>query len=55
MIIFQVNPLTANPLNGLAAIGNTVSEFTTSVNLMSENVRKVMRRMDTQNFFSFFF
>ena len=41
-VIEQVNPLTANPLNGLAAIGNSVTGFTTSVQKMSE----FMRRMD---------
>ena len=41
-VINKVNPLTANPLNGLAVIGNSVTEFTSSVQKMSE----YMRRMD---------
>jgi hypothetical protein len=47
--------LTANPLNGLAYVGNTVSGFTTSINQMSEMVARMMKdRMDS-SFFPFIF
>ena len=43
-VIEQVNPLMANPLNGLAAISNTVSGFTRSVQHMSHMMKDVMKR-----------
>ena len=39
-VINQVNPLTANPLNGLGFIGNSVSSFTNSVQQMRDNMRR---------------
>ena len=55
-VLFQVNPLTANPLNGLAYVGNTVSGFTTSINQMSEMVARMMKdKMDSSYFFPFIF
>ena len=40
-VINKVNPLTANPLNGLAVIGNSVTGFTSSVQKMSDFMRRI--------------
>lgn len=46
-VINKVNPLVAaNPLTGLAVIGNSVTGFTASVQHMTKSMGDFMRRMD---------